>query len=135
MPYLFRFRPRPRCLRDQCELWIIRKSDGAMQVFNLAGLIPYIFVPVGLLVGLIVSLVIQPDPVGWGAQVRWVPLLLAPGLGVLMGLVIRFIIIGHHYVDFEVSQEEYDAAQQLLQRAEKPRKKKSAKRRRVQSED
>ena len=136
MPYLFRFRPKPRCLRDRWELWIIRQHDGALYMFNMAGLIPYVLVPVGFIIGIIVSYSINGQrDLGWDAPVRFMPMLPGPALGVLLGIVIRFAIILHHYVDDEFSEAELETAQQFAQRAGKPRKKKSRKRQRVLNDE
>ncbi len=136
MSVLLRFRPKPRCLRDKLEVWIIRKADGALQVFNLAGLIPYILFVLGLIIGLIVSFALNPDTqLKWDSPVRFMPILLGPGGGVFLGVMIRYAIVLHHYEDYEYSEAEIEAAQQFAARADKPQKKKSSKRRRRVVED
>lgn len=100
--FQIRRHPRPRCLRDQLEVMF---QFGRLQyVFNFAGLIPYLGVPVGLAAGYAISFVIEPNPnIGFGAPSRYVPVLLGGGLGALLGLVVRHSIIGEYYRDADHS--------------------------------
>lgn len=90
------FKPRPRCIRDSCEIWIIH-HNGFLEAFNLAGLIPYFTTPLALGLGFIVSYVIEPNAVSWENPKRYMPVLLGPGLGIVFECVIRQVITGSYY--------------------------------------
>ncbi len=130
------FKPRPRCLRDKLELWFIHRNGRCMR-FSLAGLIPYLSVPVGVVIGVIVTFVIESDPhISWEKPVRYMPVLLAPALGVIIGLFIRYAIIGEYYADPFPERDE-QALDRILEEwvSGKPKSRKKNTRRRGRSSD
>ncbi|MDB5390447.1 MAG: hypothetical protein JWM11_6093 [Planctomycetaceae bacterium] len=117
------FKPRPRCLRDQLEIWFVYRNGMCMR-FNLAGLIPYIGVPLGLVIGVIISFVIEPDQnLAWDNPKRYMPVLLAPAVGVIFGLFIRYAIIGDYYLDPFPERDE-QALERILE--ERPTRKRTS---------
>lgn len=116
MNWIVRFKTRPRCLRDRCELWFIR-SDGFWYRFNLAGLIPYLGVPVCAGIGYAISLSIDPDPqLFWGHWHRYLPVLLGVAFGVLGGLVVRQSIIGDYYLNEPPERDEQEVERLLTRK-------------------
>ena len=93
--------------------------------FNLAALIPYLLVPFGLTLGIAISYAINAEPhLRWDNPVRFMPVLLGPGLGVILGLFIRNGIILHYYEN-PLSDPDPANLEAILNAAEKPRRKKT----------
>lgn len=125
------FKPKPRCLRDKLELWFIGLDSGRFFFFNLGYLFPFIGLPVGLLLGLIITFAIDGNlGVGWHEPVRYVPVVAGPSGGVLIGYLIAGAIISTHYENnspFDINRETIDRI--IAESSFKPFRKRSRNRR------
>lgn len=138
MNWHIRFKPKPIYLRDKLELWIIRISDGEILRYNLSALFPFVGIPVGALIGAIVSYVIDNRPgIGWHEGVRYAPTLLGAALGFLIPEFARRVICAGYY-EREMGERDLENLNRILSKLQQPaksKKKGSRESRRIRGED
>ena len=137
MSWKIQFKPNPRCLRDKLELWFVGLDNGRFYYATLAGLIPFLAVPVGLVLGLIITFLINPDVnAGWHLPERYVPVLLCPGVAVVIGRIIAGAIIDGYYLDNSPFHNNRKAIDRIIADSRrKPRRKRPRPRDRFDDDD